>query len=101
MALNEALAGWASGNPRIARLWLLNNLARGNGAIDVQLELRPVSDSEETLAVWLANRENWRRQLQTLVGLSVALECRDPDDAVWTREPGPGEARTLVYERLS
>jgi hypothetical protein len=101
MPLNEVLVEWASGNSRIVRLWLLNNLPRGNGALDVQLELRPVTDSEETLAVWLAHREEWRGQLQALTGSSVALECRDPDDAVWTRDPGPGEARTLVYERSS
>ena len=101
MAPNRALADWAAGNPRIARLWLLDHAEAGNGALDIQLELRPVSDSEETLAVWLANRDQWRRQLQALVGSSVALECRDPDDAVWTREPGSGEARTLVYERSS
>jgi len=101
MPLKEVLAEWASGDPRVARVWLLNNLPRGNGALDVQLELRPVADSEETLAVWLAHREKWRGQLQELTRSSVALECRDPDDAVWARDPGPGEARTLVYERSS
>jgi hypothetical protein len=100
MGVNETLTEWAAGNPRIARLWLLDT-ARGNGALDVQLELRPVADSEETLAVWVANREKWRRQLQDRLGSAVALECRDPDDALWTREPGAHEARTLVYERSS
>ena len=101
MALNDTLTAWAAANPRVARLWLIDHEARGNGALGVQLELRPVADSEETLAVWFANREKWRRELQDRVGSLVALECRDPDDALWTREPGPGEARTLVYERSS
>ena len=101
MGVNETLTAWAAGNPRVARLWLLDNTAAGNGAFDVQLELRPVADSEETLAVWVANREKWRRQLQHRLGSPVALECRDPDDALWTREPGAREARTLVYERSS
>lgn len=98
MALDELLAGWAAGNPRIARLWLVNHATPG---VDVQLELRPVSDSEETVAVWLSRRDEWRRELQNLVGSPVALECRDPDDAIWAREPAPGEARTLLYERAS
>lgn len=101
MIRNEALAEWAAARPRIKRLWLVNGRAAANGALDLQLELQPVVDSEETLAPWIASREKWRRELEALVGSPVALECRDPDDALWTREPGPGEARTLLYERTS
>ena len=97
MAFHQVLASWAAEYPQVRRLWLVNGT--GANGLDVQLELRPVMDSEETLAVWLATKEQWRRELQKLVGSPVALECRDPDDAMWTREPGAGEARTLLYER--
>lgn len=100
-AEKHELVAWAARNPRIKRLWLLNERAPANGAIDVQVELQPVADSEETLGPWIAHRDEWRRQLEACTGSRVALECRDPDHVLWTREPGAGEARTLVYERAT
>ncbi len=100
MTSNAGLAEWAAGNPRIKRLWLLTGCPPGNGAIDVQVELQPVADSEEILGVWIAKRDEWRRELEAHTGSRVALECRDPDHVFWTREPAAGEGRTLVYERV-
>ena len=97
--LDRELAEWAAEQPRIRRMWLVNGRAAANVVLDVQLELQPVAHSEETLASWIAHRETWRRQLEAVVGAAVELECRDPDDAIWARKPGPGQARTLVYER--
>jgi hypothetical protein len=52
-----------------------------NGGIDVAVEPQPVADSEESLPVWMAHCETWRRQLQALTGRAVRLQLRDPDAA--------------------
>jgi hypothetical protein len=52
-----------------------------NGGIDVAVEPQPVADSEESLPVWMAHCETWRRQLQVLTGQAVRLQLRDPDAA--------------------
>jgi hypothetical protein len=74
-ALTEVLADWAAHNPKIRRVWACETPVAQ--AVAIALELQPVTDSEETEVVWLANCERWRRELQ----------------------PRPAEVRTLVYER--
>ena len=59
---------------------------------------RTVGDSKETVALWMAHRDQWRSELAARIGQPVAFDWFDAD-------PGPaempfgGEAKTLVYER--
>lgn len=97
--LTALIARWAAGHPQIRRAWLF--ATPGGASADAQdialtLELRPVGDSEETLAVWMAHSQEWGRQLDEQVGQPVALDWHDPDDGM-AKQPGP---ETLVYERI-
>ena len=71
----DSIARWAAGTPRVRRVWLFANdapqEARGNGQIEVALELEPVGDSEETLAIWMANAGSWQSQLRNRVAAAV------------------------------
>lgn len=73
--LHRMIVEWAAAHPKIRRVWVF-----GSGT-DVAVELQPVADSEETLPVWMANCEQWRRELQDRTGQAVRLEWRDPDVA--------------------
>ena len=98
---NALIAEWAERNPRIRRVWVDSRAERAaapEGAIAIALELQPVADSEETLAVWLAHCEEWRRELHARTGRIVDLEWLDPDEAAPINPPRPGEANTLIYE---
>ena len=93
--LTEIIARWAAGHPQIRRAWLFATPADAQN-IALTVELRPVGDSEETLAVWMAHSQEWRRQLDEQIGQPVALDWHDPDDGM-AKPPGP---ETLVYERI-
>jgi len=96
--LTDSIAQWAAGNPRIRRVWLFRNGSRrkqrGNGPIEVALELEPAFDSEETLAAWMAHGGLWRSQLQRRVSAPLDLEWFDPDGST-----ALDDAKVLVYER--
>lgn len=99
----DRLAGWAAEHPQIRRVWLLTGRARGkargNGAIDVALELAPVGDSEETLSIWMARSDSWRAQLANRLPCAVKLEWIDADGSTRAPRVREGETRALVYER--
>jgi hypothetical protein len=101
--LAPALAEWAARNAKIRRVWVSDGRAEdasgGNGGVDIALELQPVPDSEESLAVWIANADKWRLQLQAMTGRSVELDCIDPDRVTGTVDSACRENRVLVYER--
>ena len=100
--LDALIAQWAARNPEIRRVWLHAGAGRPGGEpeeIAVTLELRPVGDSEETLAVWMAHCERWRTELEASVGRPVPLDWRDDDGATLAAPPGAEEPRALVYER--
>lgn len=97
-ALTAVIADWAGRNPKIRRVWACE--APVPQAVAVALELQPVADSEETSAVWLANCEKWRGELQSRLRCSVDLEWLDPDDAMGPNQLRPAEVRTLIYERV-
>lgn len=94
-ALTALLAEWAARNPKIRRAWGCDGTEAARIAIG--LELQPVADSEETTVVWLANCQRWQRELEALTGEPVDLGWFDPH----TSQPVCGEARTLIYDRLS
>jgi hypothetical protein len=98
-ALTALVADWAARNPRIRRIWACESHIAG--ALALALELQPVADSEETAVVWLANCEKWRRALTRRLRRPVELEWIDRDEPGAPNQPGPGEVRTLIYERSS
>jgi malate dehydrogenase (oxaloacetate-decarboxylating)(NADP+) len=98
-ALTVLVADWAARNPRVRRVWTCESHVEG--ALALALELEPVADSEETATVWLAHCEEWRGALARRLRRAVELEWIDRDEASAPNQPGTGEVRTLVYERLS
>ena len=82
------ITDWAAARPRIRRVWM-------SGADQIALELEPVADSEETLAVWIANCGKWHAELEARLGRPVSLAWLDPD-AAW-RDP----VEELVYESVN
>ena len=101
--LTDSIAQWAAGNPRIRRVWLFGNGApqdhSGNGRIELAVELEPVVDSEETLAIWIANAGSWQSQLRKRVSAPVELEWFDPDGGIAAVQARLDEDKALVYER--
>jgi hypothetical protein len=102
--VQEAVAEWAARNPKIRRAWMLGDPAAEEPAqrdIEIAVEIQPVADSEETLAVWLAKGAQWHCQLRARIGPKVQLVWVDPD----LDEPALGkeleQARVLVYDRAS
>jgi hypothetical protein len=96
--LSELISSWAAGNPRVRRVWLSEEAGAGE-RIGVMVELQPVGDSEETMAVWMAHCDGWRADLKARVGEPVDLDWYDPD----TETPAPPashDGKTLVYERM-
>jgi hypothetical protein len=97
---DQQLAAWADSNPRIRRVWLFHGGAKRNANSDavaeIAIEMEPVPDSEETIAVWIAHAEQWQAELERCVGSSVDLEWFDPDvDAPL------GDTAILAYDRVS
>jgi hypothetical protein len=76
--VHDLVADWAAQRPRIRRVWI-------SAAERIALELEPVADSEETLAVWITNCGKWHAELEVRLGRPVSLAWLDPD-AAW-REP--------------
>ena len=99
--LSQLITDCASANPKIRRVWLFASPADAARpeAIAVTVELQPVGDSEETLAVWMAHCEQWRNELEARIGHPVPLDWRDTDGATIAAPPGAEEASALVYER--
>jgi len=100
--LSAVVASWAAGNPGIRRVWLSASPAADAREEDIALtlELQPVADSEETLAIWMAHGEGWRGELQARIGQAVALDWRDPDDGTMVPPLPTERPRTLIYERV-
>lgn len=71
--LRRLIDEWAAANPRVRRVWISEDAA------EVAVAPLPVADSEETLPVWLAHCDAWRRELLELTGRSVRLDWLDPD----------------------
>lgn len=90
--LGATIAGWAAANPKVRRVWLS---ATPDERIALLVELAPVGDSEETLAVWMAHCNEWEAGLRGAIGAPVSLQWYDPD----SETAGPSGGKALVYER--
>jgi len=99
----DAIARWAAQNPRIRRVWAYGSRAKGthrpDSDIDLAVELEPVADSEEALAVWMGHAGSWRWQLQSRISPKVDLEWFDPDGTTRAIAAALDEAKVLIYER--
>lgn len=91
--LSTLVASWAAANPRIRRVWL-----SASPEVAVMIELQPVGDSEETMALWMAHCDQWRDELRAQVGEAVSLDWYDPDTESTLQSPLE-MAKALVYER--
>jgi len=93
----DALVRWAEAHPRVRRVWVYGAASPRNETrdtdLDVAIELAPVVDGDETLALWMANAEKWHGELEESTGTRVDLEWFDPD----TDTPMDASAR-LAYE---
>lgn len=96
----DALVRWAEAHPRVRRVWVFGGASSRDDArgadLDVAIELAPVVDGDETLALWMANAQKWHDELEQSTGTRVDLEWFDPD----TGAPMDTTAR-LAYERGS
>ena len=96
----DALVQWAQANPRVRRVWVYGGDTPRNEPrdtdLDVAIELAPVVDGDETLALWMANAEKWHDELEQRTGTHVDLEWFDPD----TDAPLDASAR-LAYARAA
>jgi hypothetical protein len=90
--VEAAVAEWAAGNPKIKRAWIV-------GELEVAVQIQPVADSEETIAVWLAKGEQWRSQLRERIDPTLELQWFDPDRDEPILGEALGEDKTLVFER--
>ena len=72
-ALRRLIEAWAAANPRVRHVLISADAA------EVAVAPCPVADSEETLPVWIAHCDAWRRELIELTGRSVRLDWLDPD----------------------
>jgi hypothetical protein len=90
--VEAAVAEWAAGHPKIKRAWIV-------GELEVAVEIQPVGDSEETIAVWLAKGEQWRSQLRQRIDPTLELEWFDPDRDEPFLAEALGRDKTLVFER--
>jgi predicted nucleotidyltransferase len=101
--VRDAIVAWAEATPRIRRVWVFGSRAKGNprtdSDLDIAVEVEPVADSEETLAVWMANSEKWQSELQEHISFTVDLEWFDPDGSTPKVRGALRETGILVYER--
>jgi predicted nucleotidyltransferase len=101
--VRNAIIAWAERTPRVRRVWVLGSRMNGNprddDEIDLAIEVEPVVDSEETLAVWLAQQDKWRSQLQQQIDTAVGLEWFDPDGSTPRVHKALNEGAELIYER--
>lgn len=101
----ETIAQWAAQHPQIRRVWVYGSRAKGShrpdSDIDIAVELEPVADSEEALAVWMSHAGAWRWQLQSGISPKVDLEWFDPDGTTRVVKAGLDEAKVLIYERAA
>ena len=94
-ALDALIADWANATPAVKRVWLIDG--PDERPLDLELELAPVADSEETAVAWLAGCEKWRAQLEARTRREVELEWLDADEG--SGGTPAGRARVLVFDR--
>ncbi|MBX9961422.1 MAG: hypothetical protein K2Y35_00090 [Burkholderiales bacterium] len=72
-ALRRLIEEWAAANQRVRRVRIPEDVAQ------IAVAPCPVPDSEETLPVWIAHCEVWRREFAASIGRPVRLDWLGPD----------------------
>jgi hypothetical protein len=68
--VTTALARWYADNSSIRRLWAIDD----SPALVVLVALEPSSDGDDALPVWLANQDEWTRDLSEVTEREVQLK---------------------------
>jgi len=68
-ALRASLSTWYDGHPAVRRMLAIHAL----DACRVFVTLEPTFDGDDTLPIWLANRNDWESDLQSLVDRDLQL----------------------------
>ncbi len=96
----RGLRAWASKNDNVRELWLFGSRADGTSRsesdVDIGIGLMPPNGKHDwALGNYFALKDEWRRELEAVVGRHVSLENITPD------EPGAARVRkwTLLWER--
>ena len=93
----ETIARWAAENPKVRRVWVLGGARAPR--LDLAIELEPVADSEESLAVWMAHADEWRAALRERVSAGVEVSWIDADGATRSIPEVLDEPKVLGYDR--
>jgi predicted nucleotidyltransferase len=93
----RGLCVWASTNENIRELWLFGSRAEGTSHkgsdVDLGIGLMPPKGSHNwALGNFAFLKDEWRRELEAIVGRHVSLEPITPDE--------PGTARVKKWVRL-
>jgi predicted nucleotidyltransferase len=93
----SGLRSWASANQNVRELWLFgsraDNTSRPDSDVDLAVGLMPPKGNHNwALGNYLALGDEWKRELEAIVGRHVSLENITPDE--------PGTARVRKWELL-
>lgn len=93
----RGLREWASENDSVRELWLFGSRASGTSRaesdVDIGVGLMPPTGKHNwALGNYAAFGDEWRRELEAIVGRHVSLEAITPDE--------PGTANVPKWELL-
>jgi predicted nucleotidyltransferase len=78
------LCQWAESHPEVSKLLVYGSRARGeqgpDSDLDIAIELRQNTD-ENACAIWMYEKDNWRRELAPLFPWRAHLEWHDLEGA--------------------
>lgn len=108
-ACEEAVRSWASGKPKVNRLWFYGSRVKGrhssNSDLDIAIEI--ASDFSPHIhdpssfgrATFINEKTNWVAGLQALIPCEVDIKLYEPTNDCRVRK-GVEDASILVYEKL-
>jgi hypothetical protein len=73
--ISTELARWYGAHASIRRLWVVEDAHD----LTVCISLEPTSDGGDTLPLWLAMSQEWRRDLQSICRREIQLQFVEPD----------------------
>jgi predicted nucleotidyltransferase len=97
----RGLREWAEANGNVRQLWLFGSRARGdareNSDVDLALALMPPDGKHNwALGNYFVLKDDWKQQLEAIVGRHVSLEAIEPDTKGDAIVRGTGR---LLWER--
>ncbi len=100
--VKEKINKWASGIPRIKKMYLFGSFANGKerpNDIDVAAEITPSAEDANGVLFWFDSHTRMEEELTRLLGFSVDLEKLDDESP--TIMAGVEKNSILVYEKES